>query len=94
MMTVRLTATPGVALQPEPIRIVADGFARGARLRLGAALTDDAGVVWAALGNFVADHDGAIDLDQHLASKAPTRASTRRACSGRCCPRRCPVAAP
>lgn len=61
--TASLHATPPDALQPTPIRIAAGGFAPGESVRIGSRLVDDAGVTWAAHGDFVADSNGAIDLD-------------------------------
>lgn len=58
-----LTATPGEALQPTPIRITAAGFEAGEQVRIASRLVDDTGVVWTAHGQFVADHQGEIDLD-------------------------------
>jgi len=59
----RLTATPDVALQPTPIRIVAEGFEPGQRVWLSSRLVDDAAVHWTARALFVADAAGRIDLD-------------------------------
>ncbi len=62
MTRATLTATPSDALQPTAIAITAAGFAPGETVRITSTLVDDAGVTWAAHGQFVADAQGEIDL--------------------------------
>ncbi len=73
-----LTAAPGEALQPTAIRITAAGFAAGEAVRIASRRIDDAGVTWAAHGNFIADHHGTIDLDT-APSESGTYTGTDRA---------------
>jgi acyl-coenzyme A thioesterase 1/2/4 len=67
----RIRVTPERALQPTPISIVAEGFAPGSSVRLTSRLLDDAGVVWAAHADFIADAKGAVNT-----ATAPSEAGT------------------
>jgi pimeloyl-ACP methyl ester carboxylesterase len=60
--SVTLQVTPSRALAPTEICIRACGFAPGQRVRLSSRLVDDLQVTWTAYGEFVAGHDGEVDV--------------------------------
>jgi acyl-coenzyme A thioesterase 1/2/4 len=64
MTSPTITASPGNAMLTDPISIVAAGFAPGTKVRLASALGDDAGVMWRAHADYVADADGVVDVSR------------------------------
>ncbi|MBO3748202.1 acyl-CoA thioesterase/BAAT N-terminal domain-containing protein [Streptosporangiaceae bacterium NEAU-GS5] len=60
---------PRVALADEAVHIRITGLVAGTTVELGAQARDYAGTLWSSRANFVADHDGVVDLDRDAPSE-------------------------
>lgn len=59
----QLTATPEAGLVDAPFHVVLRNVPPGSQVKLSAARPDARGRTWTAVGEYVADADGAVDVD-------------------------------
>ncbi|MGH8238158.1 MAG: acyl-CoA thioester hydrolase/BAAT C-terminal domain-containing protein [Steroidobacteraceae bacterium] len=60
-LAANITVIPQRGLVDEPLSVRIDGAPAGARVRVEAALTDDAGEVWTASGEYLANSSGSVN---------------------------------
>ncbi|MEQ9270131.1 MAG: alpha/beta fold hydrolase [Haliea sp.] len=70
-MTPVLSSSRSEAFVTDELKIYASGLTPGEQVRISAHLTDMAGVEWVSYGDFIADHEGRVDL-----SEAPSESGT------------------
>src|SRR5580704_39419 len=58
-----LRVTPASGLIDAPFHVVIQGLVPGVRVRVSASRPDDQGRTWIAVGDYLADADGHIDVD-------------------------------